>query len=194
MTVIEQENLKKSPSSNSNKLNFSCDSDFAILDDFSFNSNFTLSRYFCLTNITQLYNIVLKNSFSDLKSDNSFRRNLTDDILTNSNRTQSPKKFSSLSPIESKTREFHRKTTTTTTTPDTCSNSAQQKFGSAKGISSDQYFSRESDNLSEASNLSKFHGSTSISSAEYFGRSILLLFLKKFRSIFFTVYLNRWNR
>ncbi|CAH1392941.1 unnamed protein product [Nezara viridula] len=49
---------------------------------------------------------------------------------------------------------------------------AQKKFGTAKSISSDQYFSDSSENTWEQkSNLSRFEGSTSISSADYFGRN-----------------------
>jgi ADP-ribosylation factor GTPase-activating protein 2/3 len=47
---------------------------------------------------------------------------------------------------------------------------AQKKFGKAKAISSDQFFSGSSDNDYERrTNLSRFEGSTSISSADYFG-------------------------
>ncbi|OXA60645.1 ADP-ribosylation factor GTPase-activating protein 2 [Folsomia candida] len=47
---------------------------------------------------------------------------------------------------------------------------AQKKFGKAKAISSDQFFSGGDDNDYERrTNLSRFEGSTSISSADYFG-------------------------
>uniref|UniRef100_A0A182QP52 Arf-GAP domain-containing protein n=1 Tax=Anopheles farauti TaxID=69004 RepID=A0A182QP52_9DIPT len=46
---------------------------------------------------------------------------------------------------------------------------AQKKFGSAKGISSDQFFGDEQSSYDRSANLSKFQGSTSISSADYFG-------------------------
>jgi len=47
---------------------------------------------------------------------------------------------------------------------------AQKKFGNAKAISSDQYFGGSKDIESERrSNLSRFDGQTSISSADYFG-------------------------
>uniref|UniRef100_A0AAG5D6K7 Arf-GAP domain-containing protein n=1 Tax=Anopheles atroparvus TaxID=41427 RepID=A0AAG5D6K7_ANOAO len=46
---------------------------------------------------------------------------------------------------------------------------AQKKFGSAKGISSDQFFGDEQSAYERSTNLSKFQGSTSISSADYFG-------------------------
>ncbi|XP_033322803.1 ADP-ribosylation factor GTPase activating protein 3 isoform X2 [Megalopta genalis] len=48
---------------------------------------------------------------------------------------------------------------------------AQKKFGSAKAISSDQYFqdSKDDDSWERKSNLRRFEGSSSISSADYFG-------------------------
>ncbi|XP_012140847.2 ADP-ribosylation factor GTPase activating protein 3 isoform X2 [Megachile rotundata] len=48
---------------------------------------------------------------------------------------------------------------------------AQKKFGSAKAISSDQYFqdSKNDDSWERKSNLQRFEGSSSISSADYFG-------------------------
>ena len=45
----------------------------------------------------------------------------------------------------------------------------QQKYGSAKAISSDMMFGQEQ-NAGPDANLNRFQGSASISSAEYFGR------------------------
>ncbi|KAK9498053.1 hypothetical protein O3M35_003936 [Rhynocoris fuscipes] len=57
-------------------------------------------------------------------------------------------------------------------TPVTVSDEAQKKFGSAKSISSDQFFSDNSENTFERSaNLSRFEGSSSISSADFFNRN-----------------------
>ncbi|XP_069696142.1 ADP-ribosylation factor GTPase-activating protein 2 isoform X2 [Periplaneta americana] len=54
--------------------------------------------------------------------------------------------------------------------PSSVGNEAQKKFGSAKAISSEQYFGDSTDNSWERkANLSRFEGSSSISSAEYFG-------------------------
>lgn len=50
--------------------------------------------------------------------------------------------------------------------------SAQQKFGSAKGFGSDQFFANESSKSDRRkANLSRFQNSDSISSSEYFGRN-----------------------
>lgn len=46
---------------------------------------------------------------------------------------------------------------------------AQKKFGSAKAISSDQYFNKEATTFERSANMAKFQGSNSISSADYFG-------------------------
>ncbi|XP_076626671.1 ADP-ribosylation factor GTPase activating protein 3 isoform X1 [Colletes latitarsis] len=53
----------------------------------------------------------------------------------------------------------------------TAEGEAQKKFGSAKAISSDQYFqdSKDDDSWERKSNLRRFEGSSSISSADYFG-------------------------
>ncbi|XP_061386890.1 ADP-ribosylation factor GTPase-activating protein 2 [Musca vetustissima] len=48
-------------------------------------------------------------------------------------------------------------------------NSAQKKFGSAKGFGSDQFFNDGQSRDDISSNLSRFQGSSSISSADYFG-------------------------
>lgn len=46
---------------------------------------------------------------------------------------------------------------------------AQKKFGSAKAISSDQYFGGDGSNsFEQKANLTRFQGSNSISSADYF--------------------------
>lgn len=47
---------------------------------------------------------------------------------------------------------------------------AVKKFGTAKAISSDMYFGDQSNNASDSSNITRFEGQTSISSAEYFNR------------------------
>lgn len=46
---------------------------------------------------------------------------------------------------------------------------AQKKFGSAKGISSDQFFGNEQSSFERSTNLARFQGSNSISSSDYFG-------------------------
>ncbi|XP_058462081.1 ADP-ribosylation factor GTPase-activating protein 2 isoform X2 [Malaya genurostris] len=55
------------------------------------------------------------------------------------------------------------------TTEYEASDTAQKKFGTAKGISSDQFFGDENSTFERSANLAKFQGSSSISSADYFG-------------------------
>lgn len=51
------------------------------------------------------------------------------------------------------------------------SDSAQKKFGNAKAISSDQYFNDGQVDYETKANLNRFQGSSSISSAEFFGKN-----------------------
>ncbi|XP_076644933.1 ADP-ribosylation factor GTPase activating protein 3 isoform X1 [Halictus rubicundus] len=65
-------------------------------------------------------------------------------------------------------RSGNNKSDSKTSTPES---EAQKKFGSAKAISSDQYFqdSKDDDSWERKSNLRRFEGSSSISSTDYFG-------------------------
>ncbi|CAO1398584.1 unnamed protein product [Diamesa hyperborea] len=47
--------------------------------------------------------------------------------------------------------------------------SIQKKFGTSKGISSDQFFDSDQSSFEKSANLSRFQGSNSISSSDYFG-------------------------
>lgn len=49
------------------------------------------------------------------------------------------------------------------------SDEARKKFGSAKAISSDQYFGDKSNDYEVRANLNRFQGSSSISSSDFFG-------------------------
>lgn len=48
---------------------------------------------------------------------------------------------------------------------------AQDKFGGARAISSEQFFGPEASSFERSANLAKFQGSNSISSADYFGEN-----------------------
>lgn len=59
---------------------------------------------------------------------------------------------------------------------DTSGDLAQKKFGSAKAISSEQFFNDRSNDFEHQANLNRFQGSSSISSSEYFGNGQGLYF------------------
>lgn len=61
------------------------------------------------------------------------------------------------------------KSNRTVTSPQSSSETAQKKFGNAKAISSDQFFSDNGTDYETKANLNRFQGSSSISSAEFFG-------------------------
>lgn len=63
-------------------------------------------------------------------------------------------------------REKESKSSASTDNYDT--DSIQKKFAGAKGMSSDQFFGNEQSSFERSANLTKFQGSSSISSADYF--------------------------
>ncbi|XP_014245018.1 ADP-ribosylation factor GTPase-activating protein 2 [Cimex lectularius] len=156
MKTIQQENLQKSRKTES------------FFDDFNFSSNQNSSYMFKTSSDSQ-------NLFSDSKD--------TSDLF---GKSKSNDQFETKMPIQNKLFDkIHNKSyeksfgdfTSEKPLKITRSSSAglseaQKKFGTAKSISSDQYFSDKSDTQWERnSNLSRFEGSTSISSADYFGRN-----------------------
>lgn len=56
-------------------------------------------------------------------------------------------------------------------TIESTSDVAQKKFGSAKAISSDQFFNDGREDYETKANLSRFQGSSSISSSDFFGNN-----------------------
>ncbi|BES91214.1 ADP-ribosylation factor GTPase-activating protein [Nesidiocoris tenuis] len=147
MKTIQQENVSKPKS-----MDTSHDSFF---DDFEFLSgtSFMLKTESC--NLTSL--LENKDSFRSSKSSNDLDTSKASGLY-DSIPQKKPVPSSSLSP--EKRGEYGSST------------DAQKKFGSAKSISSDQFFSDSAESAWEKNtNLSRFEGSTSISSADYFGRN-----------------------
>jgi len=77
-------------------------------------------------------------------------------------------------PIKKQTSSFASSSSSSRSRPESLATPAaavdvQKKFGSAKAISSDMVFGNQRDDVPDA-NLSRFQGSSSISSAEFFGR------------------------
>lgn len=56
-------------------------------------------------------------------------------------------------------------------TVESTSDAAQKKFGNAKAISSDQFFNDGREDYETKANLSRFQGSSSISSSDFFGNN-----------------------
>lgn len=144
MKTIQQENVSKAKPTDSGHDSF--------FDDFEFLPNlgasFMLKSESC--NLSSL--LENKESFRNSKSTSDFDSSRTAlyDNPPRKSMPSTPEKRESYNP----------------------STEAQQKFGGAKSISSDQFFSDGSESAWEKNtNLSRFEGSTSISSADYFGRS-----------------------
>lgn len=57
------------------------------------------------------------------------------------------------------------------TVVESTSDAAQKKFGNAKAISSDQFFNDGREDYETKANLSRFQGSSSISSSDFFGNN-----------------------
>lgn len=157
MQTIEQENLEKGPSALSKLMNRDTEGFF---DDYNCSSSFSMNR----------------NSFTS--NGNKYGGNTTtssneiDSLFENCSIIDWPE---SSSPPKEKPRVVERTApklsshSSDTTSPS--GDAAQKKFGSAKAISSDQFFNSGSDDYERKANLNRFQGSSSISSADYFGDS-----------------------
>ena len=147
MQTIEQENLHASPSSLNSlgKLRLT-DSD-SLFDDFSYGTGFSMNR-----SSSSGFDLGKDSFYSDTSSskDNWV---VVDDP-----------------PVESsKSRPRPVERTPVRSSDVGNSDVAQKKFGSAKAISSDQFFNDRSNDYEHQANLSRFQGSSSISSSEFFG-------------------------
>ncbi|KAF5286059.1 hypothetical protein FQA39_LY16463 [Lamprigera yunnana] len=148
MQTIEQENLH-TPSSNLSslgKLRLS-DTD-SFFEEFSYGSGFSMNR-----NSNCGFDAGKDTFYSDGSSKESWV--VVDDP-----------------PVES-SKNKPRPVERTPTFSNDVGNSdlAQKKFGSAKAISSEQFFVDRTNDFEHQANLSRFQGSSSISSAEFFGNS-----------------------
>lgn len=165
MKTIHQEN--------SSKFNKSHDVDVHdFFDDFGFPSNSSSSSF------SPLYkNSSQSRSISSGSGDNeeTFKVNIPYDNGFNANTSSNyDNNFKTQSSFNNGYKTQNNNIKRNVNLPSDSSTDAQKKFGGAKSISSDQYFSDPLDNSWEQkSNLSRFEGSTSISSADYFGRNEL---------------------
>ncbi|XP_044254641.1 ADP-ribosylation factor GTPase-activating protein 2 [Tribolium madens] len=142
MKEIEQENVQPTPSTLSSlgKLRIS-DSD-SFFDEYSFSSGFNINR----ANKMDLFGLETSRE-RDREKDNWV---IVED------------------PVE-KPKTSYRTPEKVTKSFDTSSDAAQKKFGNAKAISSEQFFNDREPDYETKANLNRFQGSSSISSAEFFG-------------------------
>ncbi|KAH0813417.1 hypothetical protein GEV33_009377 [Tenebrio molitor] len=141
MKEIEQENVQTTPSTLSSlgKLRIS-DTD-SFFDEFSFSSGFNMNR------TSKLDSFLAEASSRDRDRDNWV---IVED------------------PVE-KPKTTYRTPEKSLRSIDTSSDAAQKKFGNAKAISSEQFFNDREPDYETKANLNRFQGSSSISSAEFFG-------------------------
>lgn len=144
MKTIEQENLDNSPKFSMPKSSFEKESD-GFFDDFSFSSNSMYDR----SGERQIQ------SFMDIR--NSMKQDW-EIIEPESNNKNVKTMF-----------DPEIKTQPTPVRGAAPEDAAQKKFGNVKAISSDQYFNEGLPEYERNVNLSRFQGSNSISSADYFG-------------------------
>lgn len=148
MQEIEQENvqLNQSTLSSLGKLRISDNDSF--FDEFSYNSGLHMNRN---------TNSKLESFLSEAISNNRERDNwvIVDDPPEKTKSYKSPEKSS--------------RTVVSPPSSSSSSETAQKKFGNAKAISSDQFFNDGATDYETKANLNRFQGSSSISSADFFG-------------------------
>ncbi|XP_045479070.1 ADP-ribosylation factor GTPase-activating protein 2 isoform X2 [Harmonia axyridis] len=149
MQTIEQENVQSNSSSTLSSLSKLKLTDDSFFDDFSFGPGFGMSRNMGVFNNSKLESFLLdSNSSSSSKSDWVVVDDPPEKPKIRSQAERTPKKYEAAS-----------------------GDAAQKKFGNAKAISSDQFFTDQSTDFETKANLNRFQGSSSISSSEFFGNN-----------------------
>ncbi|GJQ83161.1 hypothetical protein Trydic_g15396 [Trypoxylus dichotomus] len=152
MKTIEQENVQTTSSLSSlGKLRISDNDSF--FDDYSFSSSFSMNRN---ANSAFGSNKGLDTLLSENKNANS-QWVIIDDV------PPEPPKPTYGKPV------VERPTRSREISQESSSDLAQKKFGQAKAISSEQFFNDKPNEYETQANLSRFQGSSSISSSEFFG-------------------------
>ncbi|RWS16508.1 ADP-ribosylation factor GTPase-activating protein 2-like protein [Dinothrombium tinctorium] len=112
-----------------------------------------------------------KSTGSKSKNDLGFENDNFWDAFETDKKEKTPEVIESIPSIELSKQSHNRNVSSSKSMGAISSDQAQKKFGSAKAISSDQFFgdSKDSD-FERRTTLSRFEGSSSISSDDYFGR------------------------
>lgn len=153
MKSIKQENIQSAPTSLSSleKLeNWKITDTF--FDDYSFTSSFNMNR----DSNSRAYT---SNKLDPILAEMGSSKNNADQWVI----VDDP-------PVEKSVKKSaygHQKAPVSSV--DTSSDAAQRKFGSAKAISSDQFFNDNRNDYETQTNLNRFQGSSSISSSDFFG-------------------------
>lgn len=152
MKTIEQENVQSTPSSLSSLGKLRLNDNDSFFDDYSFSSGFSMNR----------------NSNSGFGSNKGL-----DSLLSESNNTKDSWVIVDDPVVAEKPRNSYkpvdRVPRSSSSIVDSSSDAAQKKFGNAKAISSEQFFNDRGNDFETQANLSRFQGSSSISSSEFFG-------------------------
>ncbi|CAH1100606.1 unnamed protein product [Psylliodes chrysocephalus] len=166
MQTIEQKNVH-SPSSTLSSLGKLrlTDSD-NFLDDYTYGNTLSMIRN------SNSYGDSKLNAFladlADAKSLSESSKSSKDSWVIIDDPPEKPKS-SSYEREREREREKERKKERHVISSPSTSDEAQKKFGNAKAISSDQFFNDNGADYETKANLSRFQGSSSISSAEFFG-------------------------
>ncbi|XP_022905782.2 ADP-ribosylation factor GTPase-activating protein 2 isoform X1 [Onthophagus taurus] len=152
MKTITQENAQTSSSAallSKMSINSSLDDKDGFFDEYSFSSGFSMDRNSGNSTNKTLDYLLSQNKSSSSSSNWGSSSNVGDD-------------FEKIDKPKPRMSEKH---------PRSVDNSdiAQKKFGQAKAISSDQFFNDNRNDYEAKMELSKYQGSTSISSADLFG-------------------------
>lgn len=161
MQTIEQENIQSTSSTLTSlgKLRL-VDSD-NFMEDYLYGNGLNMNRN------SNSYGILVSSQF-DL-DDRTKSKNNKDSWVIIDDPPEKPKP-NSYENDRDRDRDLEKPTRHIATTSSSSStDEAQKKFGNAKAISSDQFFNDNSSEYEAKANLSRFQGSSSISSAEFFG-------------------------
>ncbi|KAG5867808.1 hypothetical protein JTB14_011201 [Gonioctena quinquepunctata] len=157
MQTIEQENMQSPSSTLSSLGKLRLSDNDSFFDDYAFSNSFSMNR----STSSSYGGTKIDGFLSGMAEANS--KSSKDSWVVVDDPPEKPK--SSSNERERKNQSKPSRLSEPTSTSD----EAQKKFGNAKAISSDQYFNDKGMDYETKANLSRFQGSSSISSADFFG-------------------------